>query len=114
MAQESTAVSFFDQLLSINADKSNCKAMSLETYNENVVELQSAGNNPGKKTPRQYNLMNRFILVPGVNNDMKLARKRDNEEDSFKYVVPNEHLFEILCKENISIGHAGEDRMKRQ
>ena len=65
MAQESTAASFFDQLLSINADKSNCMAMSLKTYNENMVELQAAGTNSGKKTPRKYNLMNRLYWFQG-------------------------------------------------
>ena len=107
MAQVSTSVTFLEQWLNISGSKKNCKAMSLDVYNEKVAGLHSAMANPGKKSSQQQYLLRAFILVQGINGAMKLARKRENEEDNFLYVVPNEHLYDTISKDHINLGHAG-------
>ena len=46
MAPVSTSATFLEQWLIAIADKKNCKAMSLDLYNEKVSELQAAMANP--------------------------------------------------------------------
>ena len=107
MAQVSTSVTFLEQWLNISGSKKNCKAMSLDLYNENVAGLYSAMANPGKKSSQQQYLLRAFIFVQGINGAMTLARKRETEEDNFLYVVPNEHLYDTISKDHINLGHAG-------
>ena len=111
MAPVSTSATFLEQWLIAIADKKNCKAMSLDLYNEKVSELQAAMANPGGKSSKQQYLLKAFILVQGINGAMKLAKKRRSEEDNFLYVVPNEHLHDTISKEHIALGHAGITKM---
>ena len=84
----STSSAFLEQLSLLTAEKTNNKkSLSLAQYNENVALLQAAIV-PGKKSSKQHSLIRDFMLVPGINNEMKLAKKRKHEDDNFLYVIP--------------------------
>ena len=104
IAQLSPSATFLEQWLKKVEGKKNSNSMSLELYNEKVAQLQSAIANTGRKTTQQQYLVKAFILVQGINGTMKLAKKRKTEEDNILYVVPNEHLYETICKEHIALG----------
>ncbi|MCP4394034.1 MAG: hypothetical protein GY804_07220 [Alphaproteobacteria bacterium] len=57
--------------------------MSLDLYNEKVSELQAAMVNPGGESSKQQYLLKASLLVQGINGAMKLAKKRNSEEDNF-------------------------------
>ena len=111
MAQVSAAAFFLEKWLEMVDGKKNSKAMSLDKYNANVLDLQSAISNPGTKSSHQQNLLKSFMLVPAINGTMKLIRRRKSEEDNFLYVVANEQLYETISKEHLSLGHAGITKM---
>ena len=79
--------------------------MSLAMYNSNVAELQASVSPTDKLTSRQQNLRRTFFLVPGIDREVKLARKSRHEDGKIVYVVPNEHLYETIMREHIAIGH---------
>ena len=62
MAQVSAAAFFLEKWLEMVDGKKNSKAMSLDKYNANVLDLQSAISNPGTKSSHQQNLSCWFQL----------------------------------------------------
>ena len=112
MEQSSAATIFLEQWLAICGPKKNNTAMSLAMYNSNVTELQASVAPTDRLTSRQQNLRRYFFLVPGIDREMKLAKKSRYEDGKFLYVVPNELLYETIMREHIATGHGGITKMK--
>ena len=113
MAQNPAATIFLEQWLAICDPKKNSTDMSLAMYNSNVAELQASVSPTDKLTSRQQNLRRTFFLVPGIDREVKLARKSRHEDGKIVYVVPNEHLYETIMREHIAIGHGGITKMQQ-
>ena len=117
MAQISPASRFLEQWLKACEGKKNTTAMSQELYNSNLRSLQiaiamQAADGPTRLTSKQQYLVDHFVLVPGLNREMKLAKLSRHEPGKIVYVVPNELMYETIDREHIAIGHAGITKMK--
>ena len=112
MAQISPASRFLEQWLKACEGKKNTTAMSQELYNSNLRSLQNAlalqaADGPTRLTSKQQYLVDHFVLVPGLNREMKLAKLSRHEPGKIVYVVPNELLYETIAREHIAkkMGH---------
>ena len=107
MSAKTPAELFFQEITS-RSQRDNSTSLTLAQYNSYVAYLQSVPTKSYEK--RNYSLERMYCLVP-VNGVDKLARRIKHDHDNIKYVVPNEHMYEILLTEHIKFGHPGQTNM---
>jgi len=95
--------------LIIDAKRDNNKSfMNNEEYDRRIEDVQLSKTQT--KYKKDYRNIRKYDVIL-INDKERLVKAMNHDNDSIRYFVQNEELFNILHSTHIAIGHGGRDRM---
>lgn len=79
-----------------------------EEYNRRIDDVKRSKNKTQCK--KDYRNIRKYDVII-INDEEHLIKAMTNNDDTIKYYIKNEELFDILHSTHIAIGHGGRDRM---
>lgn len=97
----------------LNPDKKKRKTYTFikaEEYNALLLTIEQAKNKSGTKTKSEYNILRDYDVIV-IGDTKKIIKKRENENDNIRFLVPYEHLFDTIYRIHEQVGHKSRDVM---
>ncbi|RNA32086.1 KRAB-A domain-containing 2-like [Brachionus plicatilis] len=105
--------SVYDRKSLKNPDKKKKKTRTITSateYQALILKIESALEKKTKKTPEGYYFLNQYeILVVG--DTKKIIKKRKNQDEPIRFLVPCDQIFETIYRIHYQIGHKARDIM---
>ena len=82
---------------------------SHEEITQMISTLLSAKDKVETKTGREYHLLAEYDVLQ-ISTSRKLIKKQETPEDTIKYIVAAEDLYDLIEEAHKNVGHGGQNR----
>jgi len=96
----------------LNNKKKTKRLFNRAKYDELLKEIEVAYSTKGKKSNRQYHLLETYEIYE-VGGIKKIISKRTVEDDNIYYLLPLEDVWDAIHVVHKAVGHKGRDIMGR-
>ena len=96
----------------LNNKKKTKRLFSRAKYDELLKEIEVAYSTKGKKSNRQYHLLETYEIYE-VGGIKKIISKRTVEDDNIYFLLPLEDVWDAIHVVHKAVGHKGRDIMGR-
>jgi hypothetical protein len=97
----------------LNPDRKTKKTytyIKLNEYQTMIDVIEAAKSKTTKKTSNEYNLLRDYEIMY-IGETKKIVKKRGEDSDPIRFLVPYEHIFETLNRIHQQVGHKCRDVM---